>query len=191
MKETRFVLTCLVFAMQHLLCLTFANNDECKASENWCSRFSREYEPANCHCCQHTYKCSLLGCCNCYEGREQVLFGYTGTSCTACGPGKYGTGVPLPTTSLTQIHTVASGCINCPVGKYTESLYSNTCTSCPKLVGQFSTILSENYFNSRSTTIGTGTASQDGCICGRDSNGLQLVQVTLPVSTLPVGTRVL
>jgi hypothetical protein len=99
--------------------------------------------------------------------------------CIDCLPGTFSTG------GLSNIV-----CTKCSLGTYTPTARSTTCIVCPKFAGQFATVAIENVFNSRSTTNGTGTASEDGCICGRDSNGIQLVQVSLQASSLsPVGSN--
>ena len=43
------------------------NNNECKQSQFWCLRFSWDYQPSDCHCCQQEYKC--------YRGFVVVLKG--------------------------------------------------------------------------------------------------------------------
>ena len=120
------------------------------------------------------YFCGLATCLKCPAGKY-AGGGEREAYCSLCPAAKYSD--VLGATSINY-------CMNCPVGKFSAGEGAAKCTSCPKLAGQFANIASENYFNSRSTTIGTGTASEDGCICGLDSNGLQLVQVTLQASTL-------
>ena len=116
--------------------------------------------------------------------------------CTDCVAGTYaseGSATCMRCAAGTYSLDRASVCDQCIAGKFSIVLgaqSADTCTFCPKFAGKFATVSSENDYNTRSTTIGTGTASADGCICGLDSKGIQLVQDTLQASSLsPVGSN--